>query len=118
MADTASSLTATSAAAGANPAAPNLAAVKTFLMNALSSRMSGDTAQYNLIVKQLKIREDEESVWQVLLGLNSFVSNFTQRCGAELAKTMNGRQGALFHLFLKSLLLVEVHPFSSLTSIH
>lgn len=58
---------------------PDLTAVKNFLHGAFEARVQGNGSQYAVIVKQLRVREDEESVWQVLLGLSSFVTHFTHR---------------------------------------
>ncbi len=58
---------------------PDLMPVKMFLMNVLQARLKGDCQQYNLVVKQLKVREDPDTVWKIVLALNSFVVNFTQR---------------------------------------
>ncbi len=58
---------------------PDLVPVRMFLMNALAARLKGDVLQYNIIVKQIRVIEDPDTVWKVMLALNSFVSNFTQR---------------------------------------
>lgn len=46
--------------------------VKAFLTTALNSQISGDKAQYELIVHQLRLRDDPETLWKVLVGLCNF----------------------------------------------
>ena len=58
---------------------PDIEPVKNFLSNAFNTKLSGDSVQYDLIVKQLKVRDDPDTLWKVLIGLTSFTSVFTQR---------------------------------------
>lgn len=53
--------------------------VKTFLANALNLRLNGDKTQYELIVNQLKVRDDPETLWKVLVALSSFTYQLTKQ---------------------------------------
>jgi hypothetical protein len=53
--------------------------VKNFLTTALNSQLSGDKAQYELIVHQLRLRDDPETLWKVLVGLCHFSYTLTKQ---------------------------------------
>lgn len=58
---------------------PEIEPVRTFLSNALSLRLSGDKAQYDLIVDQMRIRDDPETLWKILVALCSFTYQLTKQ---------------------------------------
>ena len=53
--------------------------VKAFLQTAILSKTKGDSYNYNHIVHQLRIRDDQDMVATVYVGLSSCVSQFTPR---------------------------------------
>ena len=53
--------------------------VKVFLQTAILSKAKGDSYNYNHIVHQLRIRDDQDMVATVYVGLSSCVSQFTPR---------------------------------------
>jgi hypothetical protein len=53
--------------------------VKTFLANALNLRVSGDKVQYELIVHQLRVRDDPDTLWKILVALCSFTYQLTKQ---------------------------------------
>ena len=57
----------------------NAEPVKVFLSAALSAKVKGDGYNYNHILHQLRVRDDQEMVASVYVGLASCVSQFTQR---------------------------------------
>ncbi len=58
---------------------PEIEPVRTFLSNALNLRLSGDKAQYDLIVDQMRIRDDPETLWKILVALCSFTYQLTKQ---------------------------------------
>lgn len=58
---------------------PDNEPVKNFLNHALTARTKGDSVQYDLIVKQIRSKDDPDTLWKVLIGLSSFASKLTQR---------------------------------------
>lgn len=60
-------------------AIPDIEPVKTFLSNALNLRLNGDKAQYELIVNQLRVRDDPDTLWKVLVALCSFTYQLTKQ---------------------------------------
>ena len=65
----------------------NAEPVKVFLQAALLSKTKGDSYNYNHIIHQLRVRDDQEMVACVYVGLSSCVSQFTPRwitCIAEM----------------------------------
>lgn len=57
----------------------NAEPVKVFLTAALAAKIKGDGYNYNHIVHQLRVRDDQEMVASVYVGLASCVSQFSQR---------------------------------------
>eukprot|EP01038_Epipyxis_sp_PR26KG_P004481 gene4481-6332_t len=57
--------------------------VKSFVSSSLLQKLNGGqraiTHQYDLIVKQLRVKDDQETLWKVLLCLCSCTSIFTER---------------------------------------
>ena len=53
--------------------------VKVFLLNALLSKTKGESYNYNHIIHQLRVRDDQDMVASVYVGLSSCVSQFTTR---------------------------------------
>lgn len=58
---------------------PDIEPVKTFLANALNLRIKGDKVQYELIVNQLRVRDDPDTLWKVLVALCSFTCQLTKQ---------------------------------------
>lgn len=58
---------------------PDIEPVRTFLANALNLRLNGDKAQYELIVNQLRVRDDPDTLWKVLVALCSFTYQLTKQ---------------------------------------
>jgi hypothetical protein len=58
---------------------PDIEPVKTFLANALNLRLSGDKTQYELIVNQLRVRDDPDTLWKVLVALCTFTYQLTKQ---------------------------------------
>ena len=53
--------------------------VKAFLVSALQGKARGDVYNYNQIVQQVRVRDDQELLASIFIGLCSCVSQFTQR---------------------------------------
>mmetsp|Transcript_2582 Transcript_2582/g.2687 ORF Transcript_2582/g.2687 Transcript_2582/m.2687 type:complete len:812 (+) Transcript_2582:179-2614(+) len=53
--------------------------VKAFLLAALVSKSKGDGYNYSQVVNQIRMRQDQDMVATVFIGLGSCVSQFTQR---------------------------------------
>ena len=58
---------------------PDIEPVKTFLANALNMRISGEKTQYDLIVNQLRVRDDPDTLWKVLVALCHFTYQLTKQ---------------------------------------
>jgi hypothetical protein len=58
---------------------PDIEPVKNFVSNALIAKLAGDSIQYDLIVKQMRERDDPDTLWKVLIGLSSYTSTFTHK---------------------------------------
>lgn len=58
---------------------PEIEPVKTFLANALNLRLNGDKTQYELIVDQMRVRDDPETLWKILVALCSFTYQLTKQ---------------------------------------
>ena len=58
---------------------PEIEPVRTFLSNALNLRLNGDKSQYDLIVDQMRIRDDPETLWKILVALCSFTYQLTKQ---------------------------------------
>lgn len=60
---------------------PDIEPVKSFLLNAINKRIptDGEKIQYELIVNQLKVRDDPETLWKVLVSLCSFTYQLTKQ---------------------------------------
>jgi hypothetical protein len=58
---------------------PDIEPVRTFLSNALKAKLSGDNSQYELIVSQVRVRDDPDTLWKVLVGLSSFTYQLTKQ---------------------------------------
>jgi hypothetical protein len=52
--------------------------VKAFLSASLQQHCNGNSSQYHIIVQQFRLRDDPETLWKVILALNSFTSQITQ----------------------------------------
>jgi hypothetical protein len=65
-----------------NVDAEQLKQVQNVLTTALNAKAKGDTPHYNLFVQQVRVRDDEDMVAKVVIGLSSCVSQFTQRYDA------------------------------------
>jgi hypothetical protein len=59
--------------------AQELEPVRNFLNGALNAHLKGSSAQYNAILNSFRSRDDQETLWKVILALNSFASLLTQR---------------------------------------
>ena len=59
--------------------AADLGPVRDFLQNALKMKSRGETHHYNHLLRQLRQRDDPETLWRVYLGLTSCVGSVTQR---------------------------------------
>jgi hypothetical protein len=57
----------------------DLGPVKTFLAETLKSHIQGLSTQYNLIINQIRVKDDPETLWQVLIAMKSFVSILTTK---------------------------------------
>ncbi len=57
----------------------DLEPVKAFLQSALQGKLQGNPGPYNVIVHQFRAKDDPETLWRVVLALNSFTSLITQR---------------------------------------
>lgn len=57
----------------------DLEPVKAFLQNALNAKLQGNSGPYNVIVQQFRVKDDQETLWRVILALNSFTSLLTQK---------------------------------------
>ncbi len=57
----------------------DLEPVKNFLNGALNAHLKGSSAQYSAILASFRSRDDQETLWKVILALNSFASLLTQR---------------------------------------
>lgn len=58
---------------------PEIEPVRTFLQSALNLRQSGDKTQYELIVDQMRVRDDPETLWKILVALCSFTYQITKQ---------------------------------------
>lgn len=58
---------------------PEIEPVRTFLSNALNLRLHGDKTQYDLIVEQMRVRDDPETLWKILVALCSFTYQLTKQ---------------------------------------
>lgn len=57
----------------------DLEPIKNFLQTALQAKIQGNHVQYNVILHQLKVRDDPDILWKVILCLNSFTPLLTTR---------------------------------------
>lgn len=62
-----------------NVDAEQLKQVQNVLTTALNAKAKGEATHYNLFVQQIRVRDDEDMVTKVVIGLSSCVSQFTQR---------------------------------------
>ncbi len=53
--------------------------VRNFLNNALQAKQNGQPLQYQIVVQQFKVKDDPETLWKVVIALNSFASLLTSR---------------------------------------
>jgi hypothetical protein len=60
-----------------NPA--ELEPVKAFLNSAFTLKLRGQPAQFNAIILQFRAKDDPETLWRVILALNSFTSQIMSR---------------------------------------
>ena len=54
-------------------------AVKTFLVDSIAKKQKGDTFLYDQLVKQLRIRDDSETLWRVYFCLPSCIQLVMKR---------------------------------------
>lgn len=53
--------------------------VKAFLNTAFQLKLRGQPAQYNAIIQQFRAKDDPETLWRVIIALNSFTSEIMLR---------------------------------------
>ena len=53
--------------------------VKAFLNTAFTLKLRGQPAQYNAIIQQFRAKDDPETLWRVIIALNSFTSQIMSR---------------------------------------
>ena len=58
---------------------PDLIPVKTFVLNSLSTKIKNNSMQYALIIKQFKERDDQDTLWKIIVSLSHFASLITQK---------------------------------------
>lgn len=60
-------------------APPDIEPIKNFVSKALQSKARGDAANYNHIVQQLRVKDDPDLLWKLLIALSSSISLLTSR---------------------------------------
>ena len=57
----------------------NVDIVKQFLLDTLQKKSKGDRYSYDELVRQLRKRDDTETLWRVYVGLSTYVAMMMKR---------------------------------------
>lgn len=60
----------------------DLAPVKSFLADMMAAQIISPCPQYQLVVQQIRLKDDPATLWMILMAMKSFVSQITARYDA------------------------------------
>ena len=71
----------------AEVAGVDLAPVKSFLTDMMTAQVVAPCPQYQLVVQQVRLKDDPATLWMILMAMKSFVSQITARYVSGLMPT-------------------------------